>query len=72
MKFVIVLGGNSKLRGGISPLKALKKNTGYSHTHTHTHTHTICYKMAFDLHPIICTWDVVATYIPITVVACHF
>ena len=28
-EFVIVWGGNSKLRGGgISPLKALKKNTG--------------------------------------------
>jgi len=35
-------------------------------THTHTHTHTICYKMAFDLDPIICTWDVVTTCIPVT------
>ena len=34
---------------------------------TATHTYTICYKMAFDLHPIICTWNVVSTWIPVTV-----
>ena len=33
---------------------------------TATHTHTICYKMAFDLHPIICTWDVVTNCIPVS------
>ena len=35
---------------------------------TAIHTHSICYvqdKMAFDLHPIIYTWDVVT--IPVTV-----
>ena len=35
-----------------------------------THTHTICYvqdKMAFDMHLILCTWDVVTTCIPVTV-----
>ena len=32
---------------------------------TATHTHTTCYKMAFDLHTIICTWDVVTTCIPV-------
>ena len=35
-----------------------------------TATHTICYgqdKMAFNLHPIICTWDSVTTCIPVTV-----
>ena len=31
-------------------------------------SHTICYKMAFDPHPILnCTWDVVTTCIPVTV-----
>ena len=34
------------------------------------HTRTICYvqdKMAFDMHLILCTWDVVTTCIPVTV-----
>ena len=33
---------------------------------SYSHTHTICYvqdKMAFDLHPIICTWDVVTMHL---------
>ena len=31
-------------------------------------SHTICYKMAFDPHPILnCTWDVVTTCIPVIV-----
>ena len=29
---------------------------------TATHTHAISYKMAFNLHPIICTWDVVTSH----------
>ena len=37
------------------------------YSYSHTHTHTICYKMAFDLHPTICTWDVVTICVPITV-----
>ena len=50
---------------GTAPLymRFLVKSCSYSHTHTHT----ICYKMAFDLHLIICTWDVVTTCIPVTV-----
>ena len=31
MKFVIVWGGNSKLRGEFPPLKPLKKNTDHNH-----------------------------------------
>ena len=46
-----------------APLRAGLCKCSYSHTHTHT----ICNKMAFDLHLIICTWNVVTTCISVTV-----
>ena len=34
-------------------------------SYSHTHTPSVMYKMAFDLHSIICTWD--QSCIPVTV-----